>query len=283
MGGVNVDRRLHPQRRRYLRRLPARKRLPIRFWLQRIIPVGAFQALTLATGNAVYLYLGVSLVQMLKAGTPVIIMAMLYFSGMQRMSREVFACVIIMALGSGGTVGGVGGADFSAIGVAIMMVSELAEAGRCVLTQFVLKDSKLSVVEGQYYLAPASLCSLLLYSAVHEWGDIYSTQALAKVIARPWWFVASGVLGIAVNFASFLVIQTSSALLLKMLVTARNAGLVIFSVLMLGEVVTTAQLGGYAVTLVAFSCYNYYMLPEHQRCGGRHRTAPAASSEATKL
>ena len=41
-----------------------------KFYLERILPVGLFMALTLLFGNIVYLYLTVSFIQMLKASSP---------------------------------------------------------------------------------------------------------------------------------------------------------------------------------------------------------------------
>ena len=43
-------------------------------WFKRVLPVGLAHAATLAFGNAVYLYLNVGFIQMLKSFTPVIIM-----------------------------------------------------------------------------------------------------------------------------------------------------------------------------------------------------------------
>ncbi len=40
-----------------------------KFYLERILPVGLFMALTLLFGNVVYLYLTVSFIQMLKASS----------------------------------------------------------------------------------------------------------------------------------------------------------------------------------------------------------------------
>ena len=40
------------------------------FYFRNLLPIGAAMAITLATGNAVYLFLPVSLIQMLKAFTP---------------------------------------------------------------------------------------------------------------------------------------------------------------------------------------------------------------------
>lgn len=43
-----------------------------RFYLERILPVGLFMALTLHFGNIVYLYLTVSFIQMLKVRRPIV-------------------------------------------------------------------------------------------------------------------------------------------------------------------------------------------------------------------
>ena len=42
--------------------------MTFKYWVTKMLPVGFFMALTLWTGNAVYLYLTVSFVQMLKVG-----------------------------------------------------------------------------------------------------------------------------------------------------------------------------------------------------------------------
>ena len=68
------------------------------------------------------------------------------------------------------------------------------------------------------------------------------------------------VLGFAVNVSSFLVIKRSSSIMLKLLGTARNAGLVLFSSVFLGETITRTQTFGYAVCLTFFGAYNYCKL-----------------------
>jgi hypothetical protein len=44
-------------------------------YLQNVVPVGVCQAATLALGNSVYMFLTVSFIQMLKAFTPVMVLA----------------------------------------------------------------------------------------------------------------------------------------------------------------------------------------------------------------
>ena len=60
-----------------------------RVWAAKLLPIGAFSAATLAFGNNVYLYLSVSFIQMLKAGTPVVTMLVLFAFGMERPRRPL--------------------------------------------------------------------------------------------------------------------------------------------------------------------------------------------------
>ena len=53
-----------------LRVVEVKRVLTWKFYLERILPVGLFMALTLLFGNIVYLYLTVSFIQMLKASSP---------------------------------------------------------------------------------------------------------------------------------------------------------------------------------------------------------------------
>jgi len=50
--------------------------------------------------------------------------------------------------------------------------------------------------------------------------------------------------------------------MVKILGTARNAGLVLLSALVMGEEVTAQQAAGYALCLGFFGAYNYYKMTE---------------------
>ena len=72
--------------------------------------------------------------------------------------------------------------------------------------------------------------ALVTFSAVSEMGTILAEGKLQVVWDNLWLFVLSATLGLAVNLASFLVVQTTSSVMLKILGTVRNAGLVLFQV-----------------------------------------------------
>ena len=48
--------------------------------------------------------------------------------------------------------------------------------------------------------------------------------------------------------------------MLKLMGTARNAGLVLFSAIFLGDEITATQAFGYAICLFFFGLYNYYKM-----------------------
>lgn len=149
----------------------------------------------MAFGNAAYMYLSVAFIQMLKAGTPVVVMMMLSLSGVEYMSPQVGFSTMIMA---GGTLlTSLGEVKWHTLGFILMMLSELTEAGRCVITQHVLKvllkqhifvtswlfhkltlntfytliialqNLKFSVLESQYYLSPGTYLLFPFYQRTY--------------------------------------------------------------------------------------------------------------------
>lgn len=123
------------------------------------------QAAGLAFGNAVYMYLNLAFIEMLKAGTPVVVMAMLCLTGVEYMSTPVASSIIVMALGT--LAASLGEAHGNWIGSALMLLAQVSEAGRCVGTQYVLK------VSGDRFALYASRSpvsdSLALYATVALW------------------------------------------------------------------------------------------------------------------
>eukprot|EP00924_Labyrinthula_sp_SR-Ha-C_P008995 snap_masked-scaffold_2-processed-gene-9.26-mRNA-1 protein AED:0.04 eAED:0.04 QI:0/0/0/1/1/1/2/0/321 len=224
------------------------------FYLTNFLPVGVSLALTLTFGNAVYLYLGVALIQMLKAFTPVIVMLGLFFSGLEKPRKEVVLSVVGTVLNCAGSK------EFNFTGIICMFLAEFFEALRLVLTQFLLKNKKFSVIEGQFYLAPVSGFCLFILWLFSESQEMMKAENLGIIMENKYYFVLSGCLGILVNLSSFFVVQTTSSVTLKILGTVRNAGLVLLQVMVGKETITFEQFIAYGITIVAFGFYNYYKL-----------------------
>jgi len=232
-----------------------------KFYLTRIVPVGLGGVLTLNFGNRVYLHLSVSLIQMLKAFTPVMTLAMMYLAGL---SRPSCAMVISILLLSGGTaVASAGGISFDFLGLFYMFLAEFFEALRLVMLQILLASQglKFSVVEGLFWIAPASvLVMVTTLLPFFEFPTMIKDGAFNIMAENPGTFFAAGMLGFGVNFMGYFVVQTSSALVLKSLGIVRNIGIVVASVMLLSETVTAQEAFGYLVSLSGFSLFNYLKL-----------------------
>jgi len=149
---------------------------------------------------------------------------------------------------------------------------------------------------GLYYLAPACvLCQviasifldlpgLLVEIRTQQPASLEHNNAEALKVAESQWhgggtwvlflICCSGFLGIVVNTASLLVIQSRSSLFMKSLVIVRNVGLVIWGVIVNGEVVSQLEVLGYTITLAAFVWYNH----ERQRAVSQPSVLPVSAS-----
>jgi len=245
-----------------------------KFYRRNMVVVGAAFAASLCFGNAGYMYLSVSFIQMLKAFTPCVVVAALFISGVEIPSRNVALSVLAMSAGT--TVASFGEANFNATGFLIMCCAETAEATRLVLTQRLLCNLKFGAFEGLYLMAP--ICALWMWgvACVVEVPTAISRGDFRVVAENADVFVIAAVLGFAVNVASFLVIKRTSSVMVKLLGTARNAGLVLVSALALGDEVTGQQAAGYALTLAFFGVYNYLKLTEA-------RASPPTEDKRTEL
>merc|ERR1712129_368673 len=112
--------------------------------------------------------------------------------------------------------------------------------------------------------APITAVCCLMLSLCTEWPLLIREEKVPVFVSQLPLLCVSGCVGIAVNFASFLVIKLTSSLLTKLLVAARNAGLVLFFILC-GEPWTGTQAVGYLITLIAFTGYSVVKVLESQR------------------
>ena len=231
-----------------------------RFWLNRVVPVGACHAATLAFGNAQYLHMGVALVQFLKAFTPIVVTAVAAVLLNDRPTRRLVVSLVVLCAGTAVTA-----ADdvaVTAFGLFLAAGSASTEAVRLVLTQFVLQDCRFTLWESQYYLAPAAAVSLVLTGWCYEGARLRESGDLAKVAENPLVFFLAASLGLGVQLLTAAVIQGPGAVTLKVLSQARNAGLVLFGVAFYNETVTGLQSFGYVISLLAFGAYNALKMTE---------------------
>jgi hypothetical protein len=213
------------------------------------------------------LYLNLSFIQMLKAGTPVVLVVMLRASGMSMMvpvTARLTASVVGMFFGV--VVASLGEVRFSALGFAAMACSEIAAGVRCILEERLLTqiDPPMDVLETLYMLAPACVLWQTLIAVAAKLMSAEQDHVVDSPetsVAEHRWLVClialSCLLGVAVNASSLLVIQSRSSLFMKSVVLVRNVGLVLYGVGWYNEQVTAVELLGYSCTLGCFAWYNH--------------------------
>jgi hypothetical protein len=225
-----------------------------RSWYTTVLPIAAAKAATLAFGNAVYLYLGLGFIQMLKAFNPVIVVAVMSICGLPVPPRLARWGVYLIITGTLLEVRGELHMTF--LGLFFMMFSEVMEAINLVLTQKLLQIGNFTLTEGLHTISPPSCFLLFLAASMLEWPRLFSEGSYRILAEHPWHFAASSFLGLLVNFVGMAVVQATSSLTTKVLNTVRGVGVVMVGVLFYGEYCSPLELCGYSCALAGFSLYN---------------------------
>jgi drug/metabolite transporter (DMT)-like permease len=228
----------------------------------KLLPVGLSSAGAFMFGNMAYMYLDAGCIQMLKAGTPALLMLMLAAFRVEKISLQSGGFVILMVVG--GVLSARATPTLSILGLVVMLLSQVCEGARCVVTQLFLQKLNFSAWDAGYHMAPLTAICCLILSAATEWPVLLRDGKLPLFMSQLPLLFASGCIGIAVDFASFIVIKLTSSLLTKLIVAARNAGLVWFFIAC-GEEVSGTQVIGYGITLVAFTGYSVEKVLAGQR------------------
>ncbi|KAL3925170.1 MAG: hypothetical protein SGPRY_003711 [Prymnesium sp.] len=205
-------------------------------------------ALAMVLGQFPYLYLTVAFIQMLKAFSPAYMVVLLSCLGVEHPSKRVTIIVLGLCLSAA-----------------------LASAGEVNFNLWLLKNLKLEAVESLYYTAP--VCVLWMSVALlFEVPTAYREGRLGLVFVHPGMFLGSCISGFLVNIAGSLLTKRTSAMTLKTMTMARNAALVLFSALCMGETITLLEASGYSLLLVFFIAYTIVKASEP-------KASPAAATE----
>lgn len=187
---------------------------------------------------------------MLKSFTPVIVMLGLYLSRIEIPTQSVIFSILMISVGTAVTCSF--SPNVTIIGLLVMLLTTSFESARMVLTQHLLKDLKLGVVESQYFLSSSTAICLFTASFLTEIPLMIQKKGFHVMYEQFGVFVIAASLGIVVNYLSYFVIQLTSSLNLKILGMFRNIVLIIVSIFVYHEQVTFNEIIGYGVALAGF-------------------------------
>ncbi|PNW79459.1 hypothetical protein CHLRE_09g415900v5 [Chlamydomonas reinhardtii] len=222
-------------------------------YFNNVVPIAALFSGTLWLGNAAYLYLSVSFIQMVKAQMPVTVFLTGLLLGTERYSFRYAANLVVVAIGVG--TASYGEIQFDLLGFTLQMGSIVTESFRLVLIQLLLqaRGIKLNPVTTLYYIAPACFLFLCFPFTFIEAPKLFAATDLQV----PYGLISlSCVAALALNMSVFLLIGRSSALTMNIAGVIKDWLLIMLSVLLYGSPVTTLQLFGYGVAFAGVTWYN---------------------------
>lgn len=251
-------------------------------WFKVALPIGVLKSVALATGMALYLHLGVGIIQMFKAMSPVaVLFAQRALNPSLLPSLPAVGCAGVIIAGTLLQVKGE--VSFTLTGLALVVATEMSEATSVVMAEILFRTNRLTVMETVYFVAPATSLSMGCMAAVLEWPRLYEHGATPTVTEYPGLIAVCAVLGIVVNFLSWLMVQATSALTVKILAPVRSIALVSFSVVVYHEVVSTLSCAGYMISLLGFAGYNYVQMNADMALRGKFRERSSADQQAIAM
>lgn len=212
---------------------------------------------------------------MLKAFTPVVTMLFAFIFGLERPSLMLVSAVGLITAGV--AVASWGEGALSAVGVAVMVASKVAEALRLVLAQAVLskRSIRMHPMQALAFISPAATVWMVLIAGTTEALDMWQGGSLHDILKHPGALLASAVFGFLANAMAMVVISLSGALTLKCIGMAKDVGLVLWGVMALGEVVSALQGVGYGISLSGFVMFNVakhlQTQQQHNKCGAKQQ------------
>ncbi|PRW59075.1 sugar phosphate phosphate translocator [Chlorella sorokiniana] len=230
-------------------------------YLRTIVPISALYAGTLWLGNAAYIYLSVSFIQMLKASMPMAVFTVGCMFGTEHFSTGRLANMLVIAVGI--CIASYGEINFVVVGVMLQMASVATESTRLTLVQILLqrRGIKLNPITTLYLIAPCCFAFLCVPFVFLELPKIMNDPS---VRISPFIFVTNALAAFGLNMAVFLLIGKTSALTMNIAGVAKDWLLIALSWLLYKAPVTALNLEGYGLAFLAVLYYNYSKLKSMQ-------------------
>lgn len=217
-----------------------------------IVPLSALYCIYLYGSNAVYDYLQVGYIQLLKPGQMVGVYVLLVLCGKERVAPRPFLNMVIIT--GGVLVATLAGAEisgWSTWGFALMMVSNACYSLYLVGQQLALstalsdKAAKMDAVTNIYFLGPPTACFLALTALCSEWTNPTFTLQVS------WWvLLCDGALAFSLNLIQITILKRLSALTYMFAGYAKLVVTAAISVLFYDEPVDGLEIFGFGVLLL---------------------------------
>lgn len=240
--------------------VPSTEGMDARRYASAVMPIGALFAGTLWLGNAAYLHLSVSFIQMLKALMPAAVYAVGCLFSTEMFAWKCVANMVIITVGV--ALASAGEVALVPVGVAMQLGSVLTESTRLALVQILLqrRGFKLNPITTLYYVAPASGFFLMIPWSVLEAEKLWDGFHAGEVSISPLILVANAACAFALNLSVFLLIGRTSALTMNVAGVIKDWLLIGTSSFLFHSKVTPLNLQGYGIAFAGVCWYNWNKL-----------------------
>lgn len=231
---------------------------PCREYMRKILPLGLSTCTCMFLGNYAYIGLSLSFLSILKALTPAVTLVLAVIGGMETLSGTGLLSTLLIAYGTG-----IATMDETHKNVAFhwpafisFTTSVLFEASRVVFVSKNLKNtmySSFDLLAGVGPLIFALMTTMSMFVERQTLMDL-NAEEISFIAQRMVWIVA---LSFAVNISTYAAIKCSSSTTVKVVGCLKNALLMWFGILYQGDVVSSTQWQGFALSTGGFLLYAY--------------------------
>jgi len=228
-------------------------------YLKVIVPINVANFLAQTLGMYAFLYISVPEIQILKSMTIVMVLWFAWLLVDEKVSKLLVGSVLVIVIGV--CVSAISGSDskvshrsvsHTLIGVTVMILSCVSEAAKTVISQVLI--DKMSLFDGIYHSSPTFAFLSIVFVGCMEAKSVYHYDFNGVVVGL---LVANALTTGVIVLSSFWFVKLAGALMLKIVTQARSVGLILFSVLVFGELCSDVQYVGYALTLVGMGMFDH--------------------------
>jgi len=240
--------------------VPSTEGMDARRYASAVMPIGMLFAGTLWLGNAAYLHLSVSFIQMLKALMPAAVYAVGCLFSTEAFAWKFVTNMVIITVGV--ALASAGEVALVPVGVAMQLGSVLTESTRLALVQILLqrRGLKLNPITSLYYVAPASGFFLMIPWSALEAEKLWDGFHAGEVSISPLILLENAACAFALNLSVFLLIGKTSALTMNVAGVIKDWLLIGMSSFLFHSKVTPLNLQGYGVAFAGVCWYNWTKL-----------------------
>lgn len=212
--------------------------------LKKVLPIGGLFAITLYASNKALTYSTVPFLQFMKEANIVIVFILSCLVGLQQLSL-LRVCVIGWVI-TGSALCVTGEVDFVLLGFIFQLISQLADSGRAVLAEILMKADEFKLDPLSYTLMLSPICfTVLLIGTLVTWSSDTFTD-----LSKTWpLLIPNSCVAFGLNIAIAAVVKETSAVGFNVTGFVKDILLVVVGAAFFHAQVSIRQAGCFFITL----------------------------------